>query len=273
MRVWVQTINNGRFSLPVSAETQIHTFKEQITTHLATQNIHVPKDHQLASRGRILSENISLHELGTIENDSFFFLYDLNADVEKPQPAPQPTPMTQLAPTGPTLDCLKDLVGNSESLDGFPFPSEDAIQNIMMMGFPRFIAQKALIVCRFDVETAVEWIVECMDDPLLYDSVPLELLRDRFLFLYPEARDTMTKMIKECVANNKCTILATKKSFEQQAWFKCFTCGFVDDQGICEGCAKICHANHSLSPDQSAIHSSGFYCDCGTEASCKCNQP
>jgi len=169
----------------------------------------------------------------------------------------------------PHQDYLNHLDG--QNLDNFPFPDPSQLETITMMGFTKFLAQKALIVNRFDPEMAVEWVLSNMEDPSLYDPVPTEILKAAFHYLFPEVEKSVAQQIKKCIRENKCTILATKRSFEQQAWFKCFTCGFVDNQGICESCANVCHKGHNISTDQSIIHSSGFYCDCGLEPSCKCN--
>ena len=53
-----------------------------------------------------------------------------------------------------------------------------------------------------------------------------------------------------------------------QTWFFCITCNFTREngnKGVCEPCARICHAGHTLSPPMSG----GFYCDCGNEKKCK----
>ena len=56
----------------------------------------------------------------------------------------------------------------------------------------------------------------------------------------------------------------------QQKMYHCRTCGLVGDLGICEACAKNCHAGHSV------VEVPGlktFNCDCGGECgkhSCKC---
>jgi len=77
-----------------------------------------------------------------------------------------------------------------------------------------------------------------------------------------------TQAIVNCIKNNKCTFTVTKKTYEPQKWYNCFTCGLSDYDGICESCAAVCHKSHQLS----AIRTSeGFFCDCGAGSyPCKC---
>jgi hypothetical protein len=53
-----------------------------------------------------------------------------------------------------------------------------------------------------------------------------------------------------------------------QTYYRCITCNFTREnggKGVCEPCARICHAGHTLSPAMSGR----FYCDCGNEKKCK----
>jgi hypothetical protein len=52
-----------------------------------------------------------------------------------------------------------------------------------------------------------------------------------------------------------------------QTWFHCITCRYTREagnKGVCEPCARICHAGHELGPPQTGR----FYCDCGNERKC-----
>lgn len=64
------------------------------------------------------------------------------------------------------------------------------------------------------------------------------------------------------LAHKICCSYSTPKEFDQ-LHYNCFTCDLIDDLGICESCASICHQGHNLSP----VNYSQFFCDC----SCKKN--
>ena len=49
--------------------------------------------------------------------------------------------------------------------------------------------------------------------------------------------------------------------------FKCQTCTFKDDEGVCSICANTCHAGHDVSYHQ---YSRAFYCDCGARGEESC---
>jgi hypothetical protein len=57
----------------------------------------------------------------------------------------------------------------------------------------------------------------------------------------------------------------------RETFFQCFTCNFIDDQGVCANCADRCHVGHDLSAPFS--WGSGAYCDCptgGDDSDCGC---
>lgn len=74
----------------------------------------------------------------------------------------------------------------------------------------------------------------------------------------------MEEQIRECVLNDRCTFEATGRNFKRQKWFvpkeittnprrfHCYTCGFVDTEGICESCSNVCHKGHKLSEAKGA---------------------
>ena len=69
-----------------------------------------------------------------------------------------------------------------------------------------------------------------------------------------------------------CTILKTGLDEDnqlKQIWYHCKTCEFVgDNTGVCNACAKYCHADHDLSlPNFSNI----FVCKCGAKKDDSCN--
>lgn len=64
---------------------------------------------------------------------------------------------------------------------------------------------------------------------------------------------------------NYCTFLRTKKRFEIQPSYHCYTCNLVDSKGCCTLCAKTCHKGHNVLFWKNC----SFYCDCHTEGRCK----
>ncbi|KAF6002386.1 hypothetical protein F1559_001217 [Cyanidiococcus yangmingshanensis] len=56
-----------------------------------------------------------------------------------------------------------------------------------------------------------------------------------------------------------CSFQRTGRQFQAQHWYRCATCSFADDEGICTACALVCHAGHEVS----YARFSGFFCDCG----------
>ena len=58
----------------------------------------------------------------------------------------------------------------------------------------------------------------------------------------------------------ECTVSQHGRTYIEQKWYHCKTCGLVGSLGCCEACAKICHKGHDCSFDRVA---SRCYCDCG----------
>jgi Putative zinc finger in N-recognin (UBR box) len=51
--------------------------------------------------------------------------------------------------------------------------------------------------------------------------------------------------------NPACTYNLHGPAYVTQSWFECTTCSLNDGKGVCEPCAKSCHAGHTLVPHAS----------------------
>lgn len=173
-----------------------------------------------------------------------------------------------------------EILASQIDWQNFPMPSNDDLLLLMEMGFSKWTCQKALLLNGFDRDLALEWIVVNIENPTL--DAPFSTMQLAHLMIemsrhvnqtQNEQLSLQTEAIKEAIRNNKCTYTVTGANFVNQTWYFCYTCGFVDSEGICEGCAKVCHAGHTLSAPR-GTENSGFYCDCGASPSncCKCNK-
>jgi len=161
----------------------------------------------------------------------------------------------------------------------FPMPNPEDLELMMATGFSKWRCQKALLLNGFDPEQALDWLCSNLDNPTLDD--PLSTVQLAHIMMevsrqmnenQNQVENQMTTLLKEAVANNKCTFTVTGTQFIQQKWYFCYTCGFVDSEGVCEACANTCHKDHSLSAVRGVEKGSGFYCDCGASTSCICNK-
>lgn len=77
----------------------------------------------------------------------------------------------------------------------------------------------------------------------------------------------MVKKPEPGVQAAQCTFAQSGKEMICQHHWHCKTCKLDGSKGICDSCAKICHAGHSLVDSGT----SNFYCDCGHgEGPCPC---
>ena len=65
-----------------------------------------------------------------------------------------------------------------------------------------------------------------------------------------------------------CTFTKTGTNYTGQYMYKCYTCIFDEDEGVCSVCVNTCHDGHDVS---NAEYCREFYCDCGArgEESCR----
>jgi len=165
---------------------------------------------------------------------------------ESPQ-APRPTPVNQ------------DLQNRDNEQPESNITPQQADLNILVeAGFPVLRAQKALILNRMDVNLAMEWLVDHIDDPNV--DAPLteeELQRHLGIDLTP------SEEIKNCINSLVCTYCVTGPLMTPQPWFECVTCGLVGDKGCCATCSRVCHEGHEVI----TRGNSSCFCDC--ESNCK----
>jgi len=70
----------------------------------------------------------------------------------------------------------------------------------------------------------------------------------------------LERQIHNCVDQSICTFNATGKDYFPQLMYHCKECNLETNFGMCEVCAKVCHAGHTVSHPTAAA---GFFCDCG----------
>jgi hypothetical protein len=77
---------------------------------------------------------------------------------------------------------------------------------------------------------------------------------------------TEADRLREAIEQNRCTFSVTGRTYQMQAWsfllsvsfvchllftllkrYYCYTCGFVDSEGVCESCRAVCHKGHKVS--------------------------
>lgn len=180
-------------------------------------------------------------------------------------------PEDQLANIRP--EQLAEIVAHID-WDEFPMPNPQDLENLLSMGFPKWRCQKALLLNGFDPEAAAEWMIMNIENPDVDAPLNPNQLRgllQAFQQGEAEEQNSLEAQMREAVANNKCTYTVTRKQYAQQKWFFCYTCGFVDSEGVCEACANVCHKGHTLSEPKGTENGS-FYCDCGASTTCICNK-
>jgi hypothetical protein len=143
-----------------------------------------------------------------------------------------------------------------------PEPDPAHLQMLTDMGFPTERAKKALWICRMDLEAATEWLLGHSDDPDVDDPLTSEQKRQLVVLLRgPE--QAVDPRVQQAINANVCTFVVTGSQYTPQAWYQCYTCNLLGNEGCCEVCAQICHKGHQLSARQ---FSRQFFCDCGAGA-------
>lgn len=66
-----------------------------------------------------------------------------------------------------------------------------------------------------------------------------------------------------------CTYSVTGETYAVQNWYHCSTCDLTGNSGICEYCARKCHAGHNVTFYKYS-DSQQFYCDCPDHGNCSC---
>ena len=78
-------------------------------------------------------------------------------------------------------------------------------------------------------------------------------------------RGGSTAATSEGATEDLCTFTSSGRSFTEQPWYVCYTCGLDGGQGCCSVCAERCHAAAGHRVVFSRV--SRFFCDCGAAAS------
>jgi DNA-binding transcriptional MerR regulator len=202
-------------------------------------------------------------------------------DVDTPS-----TPLGSAASLASTLDgVLAAMTGRAPALPNLSSgENAAALQALKDMGFPESRCKKALLLNNMDVEAALGWICDHMNDDDIDDPLTDEQLRqvDRMMKekaqkQHQDTAETKRQREKEelesCVQQNTCTYAVTgPRMAVVPEYFMCYTCGLDGSKGCCAACATICHAGHVL--HRKVLPPTGsFYCDCPESGSCKCCPP
>lgn len=156
-----------------------------------------------------------------------------------------------------------------------------ALKSLTDMGFTEARSKKALLLNNMDVEAALGWICdhledEDIDDPLTDEQMRQvdKMMRERAQKQKQESAEVKKlkekEELEECVASNTCTYAVTGPEMASvPEYFLCYTCGLDNSMGCCAACASICHAGHVLKK-KTMVANGTFYCDCPEAGLCKC---
>lgn len=86
---------------------------------------------------------------------------------------------------------------------------------------------------------------------------------------YGEEKHEVSEMTQTRVKNlptipEYCTFAKTRKNYEFQHWYYCYTCGLIGNEGCCSTCATTCHKGHNVV----YCKKSSFFCDCSVRGVC-----
>jgi hypothetical protein len=309
MKILVSSVSVGQFEVNCTPNTKVEKLKEEIVQLVNKKGVELPQDNNLIFKGKLMDCSKTISELGIADNDPILLLYNLKLAIKLVQSEPEKIdvvgkieilpeepkkeekienlepakvvqePIPELAESNFSAEQLERIAMVASQIDWneFPMPNPEDLERLMETGFSKWRCQKALLLNRFDAEAALDWLCSNLDDPTIDDPISTLKLAQIIMEVSRHANDgpqenNQNELIAEAVRNNKCTYTVTGKSFVQQKWFFCYTCGFVDSEGVCEGCANTCHKGHSLSAPRGVEYGSGFFCDCGSGDSCICNK-
>jgi hypothetical protein len=309
MKILVSSVSVGQFEVNCTPNTKVEKLKEEIVQLVNKKGVELPQENNLIFKGKLMDCSKTISELGIADNDPILLLYNLKLAIKLVQSEPEKIdvvgkieilpeepkkeekienlepakvvqePIPELAEANFSAEQLERIAMVASQIDWneFPMPNPEDLERLMETGFSKWRCQKALLLNRFDPEAALDWLCCNLDDPTIDDPISTIKLAQIIMEVSRHANDgpqenNQTELIAEAVRNNKCTYTVTGKTFVQQKWFFCYTCGFVDSEGVCEGCANTCHKGHSLSAPRGVEYGSGFFCDCGSGDSCICNK-
>jgi hypothetical protein len=309
MKILVSSVSIGQFEVNCAPNTKVEKLKEEIVQLVNRKGVELPKENNLIYKGKLLDSSKTITESGIADSDPILLLYNLKLAVklvqaepeisiiekveiqpeepikeekiEKPEPAqvmPAHEPIPELVEANFSPEQLERIAMVASQIDWneFPMPNPEDLERLMETGFSKWRCQKALLLNQFDPEAALDWLCSNIEDPTIDDPISTLKLAQIIMEVSrhvdgPQVQN-QSEQIAEAVRNNKCTYTVTGKNFVQQKWYFCYTCGFVDSEGVCEGCANVCHKGHSLSAVRGVEYGSGFFCDCGSGDSCICNK-
>jgi len=150
-------------------------------------------------------------------------------------------------------------------------PNDALSMMVDHLGFDATRAKKALQMTRGQLENAIEWLAEHQEDADI--DAPLtdqQLLLLGAASLVPRVpRVEQPASVRTCLELGLCTFCVTGRQFTVQSYYRCLTCSFGQNEGVCESCARLCHRGHSLGEK---VFTPSFYCDCaGTGDKCVAN--
>jgi hypothetical protein len=138
-----------------------------------------------------------------------------------------------------------------------PVPA-DVLQSMIDIGFLEQRARKALLLARFNLEDAVEWLALHQDDSDIDEPLSFAQLK-ALNAVVPRVGITVCDALRAAIDAGVCTFAVTGKQFVPQYWLSCETCNFGEREGVCVSCARRCHRGHKLSAPKASRR---FYCDC-----------
>jgi len=149
-----------------------------------------------------------------------------------------------------------------------PAVPADVLQSMTEFGFDERRSRKALLLARFNLEDAIEWLALHQDDADIDEPLSFAQLK-AIGAVAPRTSITVCRSLRCAIDAGVCTFAVTGKQFMPQEWFVCDTCNFGDREGVCVSCARRCHRGHRIS---AAKPSPRFYCDCqATGDACQAN--
>ena len=133
----------------------------------------------------------------------------------------------------------------------------------------KFEYDEILSICKEEesVEQLISWVKE------RFVPTELGLLDSIFQWSCRNGKDNLTEYL---ISHSEelgtqfyrtCTFRLTsaKKTKLKQVWYHCNTCNMIGNEGVCNACAKICHADHDV---VYANYNTKFFCNCGNKQDC-----
>eukprot|EP01091_Cochliopodium_minus_P010214 TRINITY_DN2666_c0_g1_i1.p1 TRINITY_DN2666_c0_g1~~TRINITY_DN2666_c0_g1_i1.p1 ORF type:complete len:259 (-),score=69.79 TRINITY_DN2666_c0_g1_i1:29-805(-) len=245
--IYIKTIED-RFQLSINNDCKISELKNIISEQRGVES----NKMMLILNGNSLKDASSLQENKVIEKTHLIMLMKKDKEQKLLFPKDQLSKMfenlTQQYPVNVEPPKLPEI-------------KQEDITMLLEMGFEESVCKKALYLNNLDPQKAMEWIIDHHGDPNLRTPLSREMIRE----LAIQYSKKPSQGIEECIKSGKCTKSLSGTTHMYQNWYQCFTCNIENNEGVCETCAKKCHAGHQLSDPNFGK----FYCDCGDHKKCK----